>query len=314
MVSWLNKIKEIGWQKLSAIAVGSLIVVVGLMSVVHSIVSPARLAITPTPSFFPTPNPTPIPSPIPTPTPTSQASPKTTPKAVAKVAQPSPSPEESKPTPSPVAVPSPSPSPTPKAGCQSNANPTFTHHITDTSKISSVVVPPRFISGDLKTHSYINTNHQRVPVYAPADLTLKRGVYLQHANGDLDYGLDSEVTCEIMIRFGHITDPVQSIKDAFGPTPRNDSITQNITPITFSAGDLLAYTTGTTAAGNWDFGAYNSTTKNRYAENPTYSKSTIWSTAVCPYDFFTSGLKSVYTAKYIQEFGNSTTDGPFFCQ
>lgn len=198
--------------------------------------------------------------------------------------------------------------------CTSNPNPVFTHHLTDTSKIVDIAIPPRIIGGHLKTHSYVETNFQRVPLYAPADMQLYGGVHLSHGSDPDDYGFDSKVSCEVMVRLGHITDPIQSIKDTF-PTATTDSRTNyNITPINFKAGELLGYTTGTAAAGNWDFGLYNSSTKNRYADDPEWDDSSIYTTAVCPYDYFSTELKSAYSAKYIQDFGVSVLDGAFFCQ
>lgn len=204
---------------------------------------------------------------------------------------------------------------TDSAACQSNVSPTFTSHITDISKVESVVIPPRIIGGYLKTHSYLNTNHQRAPIYAPAAMTLYGGVHLSHGSDPDDYGMDFKVSCEVMVRIGHVTDPIQSIKDTFPVATVSSETIYDIAAINFAAGDLIGYTTGTSLAGNWDFGVYNSSTTNRYASNPDWNNSAIYTTAVCPYDYFSASLKSDYSSKYLADFGGTTPDGgSSFCQ
>ena len=112
---------------------------------------------------------------------------------------------------------------------------------------------------------------------------------------DGPYGFIFRVSCEVQLRFGHITEPIQEIKDVFPSTPAQDSRDQKIDhEIFFKAGEVIAYTTGTEMAGNWDFGVYNSVTSNRYASDPQWNISATYTTAVCPFDYFHANLKSVY--------------------
>ncbi len=196
-------------------------------------------------------------------------------------------------------------------GCISNASPVFIRHITDFDKISFIQTPPMLVSGQLKTHSYIETQKQRVPVYAPVDMVLVTGAH--YVGGP--YGFVFEVSCEISMRYGHITEPINEIKEVFPSVPSTDSRNQEIAHrINFKAGDLLGYTMGTTQAGNWDFGVYDSTTKNKYAASTVWNYSTTYTTAVCPYDYFNSELKSQYTKKFnLVEYGNAKRDGESFC-
>lgn len=197
--------------------------------------------------------------------------------------------------------------------CKSDPHPVFSHHVTDTSKIINIVIPPNIVNGELKTHSYIETDHARVPLYAPADMTLESGAY--YVTGP--YRLDFRVSCEVTIRFAHITEPVEIIRSVFPSTPaeENNSRDQEITSHpSFKAGDLIGYTTGTSAAGNWDFGVYNSTVQNKYASDTKYNFSSINTTAVCPYDYFPSDLKAIYVAKFnTRSNGGATPDGASFC-
>lgn len=196
--------------------------------------------------------------------------------------------------------------------CESNEFPVFTHHITDFGRITSIQTPPMIVSGFLKTHSYIETNGKRVPVYAPVDMTLVSGSF--YVNGP--YTLNFKVGCGISLRFGHITQPIDEIKEVFQSEPAEDSRDQAITKtIRFRAGDIVAYTTGTNQAGNWDFGVYNSGVSNRYAASPDWSSSPTYTTAVCPFDYFTPELRSEYADKYnLIRQGVGGPDGQSFCE
>lgn len=202
----------------------------------------------------------------------------------------------------------------PKRGCVSNLSPAFTHHITDLSKVSSIVPPPTMGAGpNLKTHSYINSESARVPVYAPADMTIKAGSYYESG----PYMFDFWASCEVTVRFGHMTEPVDALKKLLPtePKPSSDSRTQGLSGVSFKAGELIGYTTGTSLAGNWDFGVYNSSVKNRYADDPDWGWSDINTTAVCPFNYFTSELKEEYRAKLnSQALSGNPPHGDSFCK
>lgn len=198
------------------------------------------------------------------------------------------------------------------AACKKNTSPVFTNNITDISKVSYIVPPPTMGSGpSLKTHSYIGTNGQRVPIYAPADIVLKAGSHYVYG----PYGLDFQVSCEVSIRFGHITDPVDSIKNLLPKEAQPDSRTQEVSPVYFKSGELIGYTTGTPAAGNWDFGAYDSSKNNRYISDPDWNYSDTYTKAVCPFDYFSPNLKSQYYARFNpQILGGNPPHGEPFCK
>lgn len=182
-----------------------------------------------------------------------------------------------------------------QSGCVSNPNPVFTADITDLSRISAVTPPGMLMQGDvLKSHSYIWIGGDgKVPVYAPVDASLVAGVYLDHPDGNLDYGLIFQVSCEVEFRLGHITDPNEQIRAAF-PTPKvGDSRDDPITHIPFKAGDLLGYTSGTRQAHNWDFGVYN--TARPDPDAAAFGATGKDARANCPYDYYSADKRSVYS-------------------
>lgn len=196
--------------------------------------------------------------------------------------------------------------------CISNPSPIFTNHITDMSAVNYVVAPPTMGSGpSLKTHGYIGTEGANVPVYAPMAMTIKNGSH--YVGGP--YMFEFQASCEVTVRFGHMTNPVDSIKKLLPAEPKEDSRTQELSGVSFAAGELIGYTVGTSAAGNWDFGVYNSTVTNRYAQDPSWNNSSVYTTAVCPFDYFAPDLKAEYVAKFdSQIMGGNPPHGESFCQ
>ncbi len=199
-----------------------------------------------------------------------------------------------------------------QSNCQSNPSPIFTNDITDVSKINYIGPPPTMGAGpSLKTHGYIGTDHARVPVYSPTVMTLESGSYFVGG----PYLLEFRASCEVRVRFGHITEPVEAIKKLLPNEPKQDSRTEGLPPIVFVAGELIGYTTGTDRAGNWDFGVYNSTIQNRYIDDPAWNNSTTYTTAVCPFDYFSENLRSVYFSKFdLSSMGGNPPHGESFCR
>lgn len=201
---------------------------------------------------------------------------------------------------------------TKKVACVSNPNPVFTHVLVDPNEIKNIIPPPNIhkASGHLKTHSYIDTTKTAIPIYAPVDMELFSGAH--YIGGP--YSLDFRISCEVRLRLAHL-DPVQKIKDALPQEAKNDSKDVSVNPsIKFNAGEVVGYIHQDIGVLNVgvDFGVYHSEKKNKYALQYT---SSIYNTAVCPYDFFQSALKEQYRAKFnLIPHGGLTADGESFCQ
>ncbi|MEK7540160.1 MAG: fibronectin type III domain-containing protein [Patescibacteria group bacterium] len=145
--------------------------------------------------------------------------------------------------------------------CTSNQSPEFSADITDLSLVNDIVPPPSF-SGVLKTHSFINTELTRVPVYAPMAADLLSGAYYLEGNPGGEYILRFQATCEIQFMFDHMTDPKDEIRSVFADEPKDNTTDEYPTSaVSVAAGELIGYTTGT-QYGIWDFGVYNSEAQN----------------------------------------------------
>jgi len=115
---------------------------------------------------------------------------------------------------------------------------------------------------------------------------------------------------------------VQKIKDTLPkePAPPNNSTDQKVLhTVAFKAGEVVAYVykdTGVLSTG-LDLGVYHAQRPNKYAQssNPEITKSSIYTTAVCPYDFFSENLRASYRSKYnLLIHGGMTKDGASFCE
>lgn len=202
-----------------------------------------------------------------------------------------------------------------QTGCINSSSPVFTSHITDTTKLSRVTPPGTWIdnNNDIKTHSFVwNNGDVNVPVYAPVDSTLKTSTYYDQ-NGELYYILTFDVSCEVFYIFDHLRSVVDKIGAVTADAPQSgtQSSGENL-GVSFKAGELLGYTTGTEVAHNWDFGVYNRTEENLLANDSRFNMHERYIYAVCPYDYFTNSMRSVYSSI----FGDASGSGSYsttFC-
>ncbi|MBI2109315.1 MAG: hypothetical protein HYT93_04070 [Parcubacteria group bacterium] len=146
--------------------------------------------------------------------------------------------------------------------CANDTRPKLTADITDFSKIRKITAPGNASVEGPKGHSFIWTGGARVPIYAPANITLESGSYSKDTESSpAQYLLFFVVqeNCNYRVKFDHIDEPITSIREQFSATPAvADSHTSEVVnKIKFNTGDLIGYTSGTVSAGNWDFGMYN---------------------------------------------------------
>ncbi|MDA2936495.1 hypothetical protein MYX06_04725 [Patescibacteria group bacterium AH-259-L05] len=175
-----------------------------------------------------------------------------------------------------------------------NTDPVLTADITDFSNIRRITAPGSPSFEGPKGHSFIWTEHERIPVYAPIDAILENGAYYTGGDDATQYILTFRIKniCDFVFKFDHIDEPVDSIRNVFPLTPRPTEDTRGEAPATeipFSAGDLIGYTRGTRQAGNWDFGLYNMAEKGPLADS--YG---MHSNAVCWVDFYSPEKQTQY--------------------
>jgi hypothetical protein len=148
----------------------------------------------------------------------------------------------------------------------------------------------------IKSHSYIVVNGEG-PVYAPTDSTAYEGAkYIEE--GVVQYSVFFRIACDVFYLFDHIQKPVAKLENAFTQEPKLDSRTYPVSPVEFSAGELIGYTKGTLSAHHFDFGLYDRAKYNPYPSytNVEISERDHWS--ICPFDNFPSDMQAEYTSRF----------------
>lgn len=175
-------------------------------------------------------------------------------------------------------------------GCVNKGEVVFTHDLTDLSKVSELTPMGVLYLGELRGHTYIvpKKPRDRFPVYAPTDTTLINGAYFNlHGKRQNEYQITFKFSCNLFMRLGHITDPVDKIKNAISNRPGDTSQDSEVNPfVDFKAGELIGYTNGNSVNGMWDFGVYDVNHENKFANPERFKTHFRLRHAVCPYDYF----------------------------
>ncbi len=189
--------------------------------------------------------------------------------------------------------------------CQSNPSPKFIHDFTDVNLIQKVT-PPSLIASKAQDRAFLwidTVKIDKVPIYAPVDADLIRGVYKISKNIEtIDYDLHFQVSCEVWFFINHISAPTDKIKSLFPsqPATATNNLTSVSPPLHFKAGELIGYTTGTAQAHNFDFAVFDLNTKTKLV-GELKSHDTRFNNFICPFDVLPESLKSSYYQKLIPD-------------
>jgi hypothetical protein len=202
--------------------------------------------------------------------------------------------------------------------CISNPNPVFTHEVTDYSKISKIERWGQIKHGVIKGHTYVFIKNkgrknnlvvidEPVPIYNPIDSYL---ILLSHYRQpdkvkNVQWRLYFQVGCEIVFYFDHIDNLSEKILNKLGNIPIYEDHPAPTVPVNpplkLEAGELIAFTKGTTLAGNWDFGLVDKNKNNELPkrlkkfENSVEAKK--YKFLACPYEYFQEDIKKKYLKK-----------------
>ncbi|MEM9142911.1 MAG: hypothetical protein AAGA86_07985 [Bacteroidota bacterium] len=172
----------------------------------------------------------------------------------------------------------------------SDPNVTFTASFTDLEGIGHIETPGEVQAfHNFSAHSYvfIKPEVSEVPVYAPVDMDL-----INVTDDGADFGLMFRASCEVVLRFGHITNPVPAIRDLAGNQGISMFEGQAPTLLTVVAGELLGTTSGTAQAKSFDFGVYHSERPNTFLNNDRFHPVETFTFSSCPYDYFSTDLRN----------------------
>ncbi|MEM2138516.1 MAG: hypothetical protein QW568_05495, partial [Candidatus Anstonellaceae archaeon] len=155
--------------------------------------------------------------------------------------------------------------------------------------------------------SYISVKNefdrQKIPIYAPANITLVRGAYYQvpappgqYFGEPLpDYALYFDAGCGVEISWGHLKEAVPKIASQFSQ-PKQDSRTDYLKPVKFAAGELIGYYVPGAGVAAFDFFAYDQSVLNQFANQKRheFGYADPMLHAVCPYDYYAGEMKDAY--------------------
>ncbi len=182
--------------------------------------------------------------------------------------------------------------PPPLLACETGSNPnvTFTASFTDLDGIAHIEPLGEiqaFHNFSEHTYVFIKSDVTEVPVYAPTDMDLINVTF-----DGTDYQPMFRASCEVVIRFGHITNPIPAIRDL--ATNQGISMFEGQPPtlLQVSAGELIGTTSGTPQAKSFDFGVYHSERPLTFLNNDRFHPVETFRYASCPYDYYGATLRN----------------------
>lgn len=182
----------------------------------------------------------------------------------------------------------------------------FTHYLVDPKFVYSVsqIGAVGGANSEIIGRSYIaikdEFTNQKVPIYAPTDMTLAYASYytaLNPVEGLLpDYGLAFEIKCGKRMSLAHVKEVIPQIKDKLPTTPQNKSAYNYPINIEFKAGDLIGYYIKGPGSVAFDFIVDDSKIKNKFANQERYEAGHGHNTlhSICPYDLYSGEMKEAY--------------------
>jgi len=205
--------------------------------------------------------------------------------------------------------PSPSPGPSPGESCA--ARPVFTRDVIALDHVQ-VVVPigqQTAFGGVLSVRSYIHSkpelHGQKLPLYAPVDMTFFQASYYLPPDAppgyQPEYSLFFDAGCGIQVQLYHVKGVVGAVAGVAPRDPVPSSAGQPVTPTRIRAGEQIGWYQG--EAGRsvaFDFRVQDSHHRNTFINQQRFDTSPGANgelQAVCPYDFYVGAQRERWLAK-----------------
>lgn len=185
-------------------------------------------------------------------------------------------------------------------------NPVFTEYFVDPKQVQKVG-QVGVVHGSglyIVERSYVSIHDslvgQKVPIYAPSDLTLRSGSHYYNPAASSttrpDYALWFDAGCEVEVNLAHLKEVVEPIAREL-PEPKTDSRSSQLTPLKFKAGDLIGYFVSTPGdVAGFDFIVRDMKVVNDFINSERYAgrRASNLLNGVCPYDYYEPSKKEVY--------------------
>jgi hypothetical protein len=184
----------------------------------------------------------------------------------------------------------------------------FTAKIFDPALISHII-PLGELNGGYEEAQTINgvtiniktdakRNASEIDVYAPTDMTLEDYSYFTGGQYTPNWHLGFRISKDLKLSFDHITWVPDEIRKATPPTPTSGYVPPT-KKLSFKAGDLVAKTSGTDQAHNWNIYLRDNSRTNIFANQARFERMKNrydYLNAVCPFDYYDDAVKRQFIA------------------
>lgn len=176
-------------------------------------------------------------------------------------------------------------------------DPALVSHITPLGELNGGYEEVQTINGvmiNIKTDA--RRNAPEIGVYAPTDMTLEDYSYFTGGPHTPNWHLGFRISKEVKLSFDHITWVAEEMKAATPPTPTSGYVPPR-KKISFKAGELIAKTSGTDQAHNWNIYLRDNRRTNTFANQARYEKIQDrydFLNAACPFDYYEDSVKQEF--------------------
>ena len=179
-------------------------------------------------------------------------------------------------------------------------DPKLVSHITPLGELNGGYDEAQTIAGvmiNLKTKAV--EGGKEIEVRAPTDMTLEKYAYYKSPNdGQEGWVLIFRISPEIELKIDHITSVPKIIVDATTSVPKQTSAEEYVkNKLLFKAGDIIAYTSGTSLAHNWNIYLADTRQTNNFINTERYSVDGAGNKMLrsrCPFDFYQDEMKQKF--------------------
>ena len=182
----------------------------------------------------------------------------------------------------------------------------FTHHLFDLEKTDRIIPLGELEGGwheaevnnmalvHIKQPGGHGTPSERMNIYAPIKMPLISYSYYSYGDHDPSWTLIFEINKDKTLKLSALTDVSDKIKNKVGTAYTKGEVNLK-TPILFEPGDVIGYTG--VSIHNWDILFYDKKHINKFVNQARYEKEYMgerYLTAVCPFNFYSDGMRKEY--------------------
>lgn len=178
-------------------------------------------------------------------------------------------------------------------------DPALVSHITPLGELNGGYEETQTINGvmiNIKTDA--QRNAPEIGVYAPTDMVLEDYSYFTGGPHTPNWHLGFRISKDIKLSFDHITWVPDEMKAATPPTPTSGYVPP-LKKLSFKAGELIAKTSGTDQAHNWNIYLRDNRQTNTFANQKRFEKIQDrydFINAACPFNYYEDSVKQEFMA------------------